>query len=307
MTAFIYKAFLFFWKINPFKKATLDLLKKTKHIKNPKITSNLYLNNQFEVSFENVSFYLYNDKYDKSSFDIYLNGIEHGWDRTSIRIWKDLCEKAVTIFDVGTNIGLYCLTATKSNPSATVYGFEPSNNSYQKLLKNIEINKSPILHEKLALSDQVGQATFYDSSIHTAVSSLKLNSNLQSDNLISYQVDVTTFDNYVQDNKIETVDLISIDVEELEESVLKGMQGTLAKHAPTLLVEVLNDASGEKIQAILDRFHYQYFFINEDGFLNVTNALNARPSNYIHSYNVLAIARKDIYQNFVSKWKEKII
>jgi FkbM family methyltransferase len=290
---------MFLWKINPIKKPTLDLLKKTKLINNPKIVADLYLNSKFKVNVEDTSFYLYNDKFDKSSFDIYLDGIEKRWDRTSLKIWKDLSERSETIFDIGTNIGLYCLTAKKSNGSATVIGFEPSNNSFNKMKKNILINDCDILLEKLALSNTKGTATFYDSRNHTAVSSLVLNPNLRNDDLISYEVEVTTFDDYIEANKLNKVDLLSIDV---EENVLLGMKKVISRDKPTILIEVLRGELGKEIQTILDQNDYKYYFINEEGFVKPTKDLSARPSNFVHSYNVLAISRKNINDFLISKW-----
>lgn len=302
MTSFKYKVFMFLWKINPIKKSTLDLLKKTKLINNPKIVADLYLNSKFKVGIENISFYLYNDRYDKSSFDIYLDGIEKGWDRTSLKIWKDLSERSETIFDVGTNIGLYCLTAKKSNGPARVIGFEPSNNSFNKMEKNIRINGCDILLEKLALSNSKGKATFYDSRNHTAISSLILNSNLQNDDLISYEVEVTTFDDYAKENTIKRVDLLSIDVEENEENVLLGMQEIIKRDKPTILIEVLRGELGKKTQEILDQHNYNYYFVNEAGFVKSAIDLSTRPSDFVNSYNVLAISRKNINDFVISKW-----
>ena len=302
MTSYKYRVFMFFWKINLIKKPTLDLLKKTRLINNPKIVSDLYLNSKFKVTLDNISFYLYNEKYDKSSFDIYLDGIEKSWDRTSLKIWKDLSERSDVIFDVGTNIGLYCLTAKKGNTAAKVIGFEPSNNSFNKVKKNVQINDCEIILEKLALSNIEGKATFYDSSIHTAASSLVMSSNLSNDNLISYEVDISTFDDYVQLNNIEKVDLVSIDVEENEENVLLGMTKVIARDKPTILIEVLRAELGEKIQAILDQHNYSYYFVNETGVVKPTKTLNNRPSDFVHSYNVLAILREDINEFLNSKW-----
>lgn len=293
---------MYFWKINLFKKPTLDLLKNTRLINNPKFISDLYLNSKFRVVLENISFYLYNERYDKSSFDIYLEGIEKGWDRTSLKIWKDLSEYSNLIVDVGTNIGLYCITAKKSNTKAKVIGFEPSINSFKKVRKNIDINHLDIKLEKIALSNKKGKATFYDSSTHTATSSLILNSNLQNDNLISYKVDVTTFDRYIEENNIEKVDLISIDVEENEENVLLGMSKTINRDKPTILIEVLKAELGEKIQVILDQYNYKYYFVNEIGYIIESHNLNNRPLEFIHSYNVIAVCNEDINNFLISKW-----
>lgn len=302
MTSSKYKLFLFAWKINPFKKTTLDILKKTRLIHNPKIVADLYLNSKFIVRFDDIDFYVYNTQYDKSSYDVYLHGIEKSWDRTSLKIWKDLSHQSDTIFDVGTNIGLYSLTAKRSNPSAQVIGFEPSNDSFKKMEKNRQINDFDIVVEKVALSNKNGTATFYDSRNHTAVSSLVLNSNLQNDQLISYDVPVSTFDEYVVTKNIQTVDLVSIDVEENEENVLLGMTTTLAKDQPTILIEVLRGELGQRIQNILDDYCYRYYFVHEDGFVKPTSKLNERPDDFEHSYNVLAISRENINDFVMSKW-----
>lgn len=297
-----YRLYLTLWKINPIKKLTLDFLKATRFSDYPKLYSDLYLNDKFKVTLQNVSFYLFNEKYHKSSFDIYLNGIEKCWDRFSLRIWKGISEKSSIIIDIGTNIGLYCLTAKVSNKNAMVVGFEPSKKSFSIVKKNVEMNQLDIVLEKKALSNFNGSASFYDLDTHTAVASLKLNDNLKCRKLISYEVDIITLDNYVSQNNIAKVDLVSIDVEENEENVLSGMLQTIDTHRPTIIIEVLRNDLGIKIQNILDSYNYQYFFINEDGYLTKTKSLSKRPLNFIHSNNVLAVSREEIKDYVLENW-----
>ena len=114
------------------------------------------------------------------------------------------------------------------------------------------------------------------------------------------------FDDYTVINNIGLVDLISIDVEENEENVLLGMKNTLSNHKPTILVEVLNELLGSKVQNILDNYEYTYYFVNEHGFLLETKDISNRPESYTHSFNVLAVFNPAIKKYIDSNWIQPI-
>lgn len=63
-----------------------------------------------------------------------------------------------TVFDVGANIGIYSLWMSKFTPEGNIHSFEPDNDNYNALKKNIELNKlEPSVHiNKIGISDSTG-------------------------------------------------------------------------------------------------------------------------------------------------------
>lgn len=57
-------------------------------------------------------------------------------------------------FDIGANIGLYSVFAANTIPDGEVFSFEPSPDTYEKLLKNIGLNDNQVTAKQLAVSDK---------------------------------------------------------------------------------------------------------------------------------------------------------
>lgn len=285
-----YRLFLNVWNYVPFKKYVLDFVKKTPIGKTRKYIGDLYINDVFTARIDDVDFKLYSEKGDRSTYDTYLFGLENGWDKFSLKIWMKLAESSNVIVDVGTNIGLYCLAAKAKNKAATVIGFEPSNRAFNVVHKNTQINNFDIRLEKKALSSKSGVTTFYDLNQHTAVSSLELNDNLKDLNYVTYDVDVMTFDDYKKRHSLNKIDLISIDVEEHEPEVLKGMKDILEHDKPTIFIEVLHEKIGFEIQYILKKYNYRFYWIDEEGRLVKADNLGVKPIEQIAGYNVFAVS-----------------
>jgi len=61
------------------------------------------------------------------------------------------------------------------------------------------------------------------------------------------------------------VDLVKIDVEGFEDSVLRGMTGILSQSAPDLIVECLIDGPLAEIEATVRRFSYRLYQVTRSG------------------------------------------
>ena len=75
---------------------------------------------------------------------------------------------------------------------------------------------------------------------------------------------VARLDTLIEQLKIEKIDLIKLDVETYEAEVLEGLGTYLDKFRPTLLIEILNDEVGHRIEALLKGKDYLYFNIDEE-------------------------------------------
>lgn len=131
-----------------------------------------------------------------------------------------------TIFDVGANTGKYVLLAKKHNPGAQVVCFEPVNSTFEKLktitapLSNVRLVKSGLFDENKKLTINI-----YPSHTHASVFDLKA---VPYESVGKEEIDLIVGDDYMQNNNIESIDLLKLDVEGAELNAIKGFKNALS-------------------------------------------------------------------------------
>ncbi|KIZ47031.1 MULTISPECIES: FkbM family methyltransferase [Rhodopseudomonas] len=129
--------------------------------------------------------------------------------------------------DIGANIGVTSLIASRLQTKGIVHAFEPAQSVYSVLKRNIERNKaSNVVPHNIALSDREGSAKFIDASAYGHVSETE-----------GHDVQLTTVDNIVSSLDLPHVDFIKVDVEGHEPLVLKGAANTILRHSPLIYME----------------------------------------------------------------------
>jgi hypothetical protein len=81
--------------------------------------------------------------------------------------------------------------------------------------------------------------------------------------VIPTQIEATKLSSYIEQNKVPRVDLIKIDVETHEEEVLQGFEPYLNSMRPTMLIEILNDSIGQRVENMLKGKNYLFFDLDE--------------------------------------------
>lgn len=130
-------------------------------------------------------------------------------------------------FDVGANIGQTALPALGVFPDADIFAFEPNRSVFDKLCA---ASQSPRLHpQQMALSDKTGEATFYEFGDRdnanvmgglTANAPFSVRHNIPSTSHTI--VSCSTIDAFCTLHGIKQIDVLKVDVEGFELSVLKG-------------------------------------------------------------------------------------
>jgi FkbM family methyltransferase len=150
---------------------------------------------------------------------------------------KNLTEGEVFV-DVGANIGYFsCLASKLVSNSGLVVAFEPEHLNFMLLEANIKTNRiSNVICEKLAVADFIGSARLFlnpaEPGGHT------LFPRVRGMNYIT--VDVTTLDHYFITWKLPYPNIIKIDVEGAELSVLRGLNNLLSQNQDVKIIIEFN-------------------------------------------------------------------
>jgi FkbM family methyltransferase len=248
----------------PFKKTVFLILKKV-WPPPQKLYRHLHFKGKFKVKIEaGKSFQLLHHGFEIEN-EIFWRGLDNGWEKVSIGLWRELCRTSKVIFDIGANTGVYSLVAKTINPGASVYAFEPVSRVYDKLVKNCELNAYPITCFEKAVSNYTGKAVIYDTA-EEHVLSVTVNKNLQSPSraVKETEIQTVTLRQIVEDEELTGIDLMKIDVETHEPEVLEGLGEYLARFRPAMLIEILTDEVGAKVKDLVQDLDYLYFNIDEN-------------------------------------------
>jgi FkbM family methyltransferase len=183
-------------------------------------------------------------------------------------------EPGMTFFDIGANIGVYALFASKRvGPRGKVVAFEPQAQTFSRFLENIRINEiTNITPEPFAVGSIEGYVAMVcdidSSKSHTRMANLS--DHIIYDNPKTYQCECISLDKYLCAHAIERLDYIKIDVEGFEFEVLRGAVQTLERFKPPIIqVELVdefqrrNGSSPRMVCDFLWRFNYRPFQFDE--------------------------------------------
>ncbi len=195
-------------------------------------------------------------------------GLDNGWEKMSMGLWSKLSKECQVIFDIGANTGIYSLVAQTISPNAQVFAFEPVKRVWEKLQYNIHINGFQSIAVEKATSNYDGVATIYEKKDSEHILSVTVNKNLLSDETetILTEIETVRLDTFIENNDLERIDLMKIDVETHEPEVLEGMGRYLDDFRPTMLIEILSDEVGHKVEKHLKGLGYLFFNVDEEAF-----------------------------------------
>jgi FkbM family methyltransferase len=139
------------------------------------------------------------------------------------------------IVDAGANIGYYSLLFARwLQGSGAVHAFEPFPDTARRFLRNLELNpelqRTVRLHE-LALSNRSGMVGMAEpDSANCGCNYISQTS--------SGGIRAITLDEFVKEHGLTRLDLLKIDVEGAEVSLLRGAEETLRRLRPVIMVEI---------------------------------------------------------------------
>lgn len=150
-----------------------------------------------------------------------------------------------TIFDVGANAGQSALEFERKLPPATIYSFEPLPATFERLTCNVA-GHSRVKPINAALGEAPGRHTLFltqDSLTHSLLPTARQAKDYlggMMDRSGEIQVQTSTLDDFVRQERIQHIDLLKLDVQGFELRVLRGAAQTLAARRISMLFAEVN-------------------------------------------------------------------
>lgn len=221
----------------------------------------------------------------------------------SFLLSKNLERKKI-FFDVGANLGQSIERFRKFSKNFKIYSFEPTPALCDTLRKKYNNNHNININQ-IALGEKKGRTSFNSFKYH------KINSILDIDQKSKFaksrmivsesddknfaeviDVEITSIDNYCEENNINHIDLLKIDTQGFEDKVLKGSLNLLSKKSIDIIeLELVLGFAYEKnlnfydIEKILIQNEYKLIAIENGG--NLISFSNLQTN--------LIYAKKEIY------------
>jgi FkbM family methyltransferase len=188
------------------------------------------------------------------------------------KILQHLANGAELVVDIGANVGYYTVELAKSlGSSGQLLGFEPVEQSFSQLRKNVKLNniENKVRIFQTGLSNSVSETQiFLPRKSGSSAASLR---NLHPEEEYESQIiNTTTLDNVFETLGASDCDLIKIDVEGGELQVIEGGIATIKRFKPIIFAELLRkwseafSYSPNNVLQILQNIGYSCWGVSEE-------------------------------------------
>lgn len=240
----------------------------------------LRVRGRFEVEIDGGSFRYVADPADVIGRSLFWKGLG-AWEWTVFREFVPRARLARGFLDIGANTGAFSLVATTANPSLRAISYEPSPGPLAILRENVRLNglEDRITVSPTAVSDRTGKAKFFVPHGHPDMSFLE---GAQPPTMPGDWHEVHTIAGRDVSPPGFHVDLIKIDVENAEDLVVGALEPVLESHRPTLIIEMLEEASTKQARELLGRLGYRIGLITTEGVdWNTRSPVQGDPNNFL--------------------------
>jgi FkbM family methyltransferase len=193
-----------------------------------------------------------------------------GYEYGVVKTWRSICAETNCAVEIGANIGLFCLAATKCNPALRYRTYEPLPVAARVLRENLELNDLTTvvdLVEAAVVDDDsqqtvqlnIPQGSLEDIPAGSFVAGLSNAPKTTLSTLIVPAIDVR--------DAIAGAGAIKIDAEGVEPKLLERGLNMILETQPEIIVEILQwDAAFRRVVATLsERGDYSLYVILEQG------------------------------------------
>lgn len=229
-----------------------DILKRQEHMYTHNLFDLRFLTNE-ELVNQHINIYHLKRKY--RGFGNYY-GIENFYFHCGLRFLpKHLLReyKEKDVIDAGASNGDTPAIFSREYAFRNIYAFEPENNNYEKLLKNIKrFNLRNVIPVKKGLGDRGRKLKITNEEGQSHISPIGVQ-----------EVDIITIDEFVENNNL-SVGLIKMDIEGFEYYAVQGAIKTIKKHHPILLISIYHSGKDFfEIKPLLEKVGGYKFMIRK--------------------------------------------
>jgi len=238
-----------------------------------------------------------------NEYKIYANGYDpiaseafwkQGYEENLMKHLSEFGKNAEYFFDIGANTGFLTINMGLMPKVKKVFSFEPLPIAFEILQTNIKLNNLKNCEAfKIGIGDKCSKLSFYVPNVKSIPSSSSLDKNFYR-STEEIKIDVITLDSFIEVNKIKKVDLVKIDVEGMELSVLHGMQNILINFRPIIFCEILTTEKQKQIYDYIWKNSYKMFQIFGNKLLDYdTNLCN----DLIKDFNFILCPKENELEN----------
>ena len=197
-------------------------------------------------------------------------------------------------FDIGAHTGETVGAVLGKFEGARIFSFEAHPTTFAELQKNVTDSRARVF--PLAISDRIGNATFFDYG-HLATCNSLVGENqfavLSGNSARTLSVPCITLDKFCEQENVTQIDVLKIDTEGHDLSVLHGAMETLQNRGVSFVYIEFNSMTPRKgasggalmpIGTLLEELGFEFVasypecLLTEGKFLSTSNALFVRPA-----------------------------
>jgi FkbM family methyltransferase len=154
---------------------------------------------------------------------LYENRNHNPYSNGEVTILRKISKfKPDVIFDGGANVGNYAKLINLYCPAASVYCFEPVKETFNKLQNNCSSNKKNILVNKGLYNENCFKLiNVFPSDEHASLYDIN---NAKDSSTATIEIELIKGDDYVLEQKIESIFLLKLDLEGAEYDAIQGFE-----------------------------------------------------------------------------------
>jgi FkbM family methyltransferase len=183
------------------------------------------------------------------------------------------------VFDIGANLGAYCVPIGKAVPHATVFAFEPIELNAALIEVSVLLNRlTNVDIVRMCVNDSSGTVEFSLAEDSAYSSMVDTGRKVEVERV---KCDATSLDDFCADGRSPVPDVVKIDVEGAELKVLQGASSVFAKGAkrPRLVLMELYDqnlsvfgTSIAEVTGMMAHWGYRPYVLSEGRQVSFTEA-----------------------------------
>lgn len=186
-------------------------------------------------------------------------------------------DKAV-VFDVGANKGDYTDILSSAHPGCTIHCFEPHPQTASALDDRFKDRRQSVHVNAAGLGASIGEAELFDypcsngSSHATLYQDVMLKQHKAKGTTVE-RVPIGTLDNYCKENGINRIDLLKVDTEGHELSVLDGGKELISEKSVSIVQFEFNEMNVISRSLMIDFYSrlqdFNFYRLRHDGLLKM--------------------------------------